>query len=120
MHKKYVILLIILNTLINSIQKTNLKNITQIEIKQNLELIVTYADRIKIEIKNPSQIDRLIHTSNTIITDFIGDTKKGRICYFEKNNTTHFIPEIEILNHNNNETNDNNDSDDNDDESTSE
>ena len=83
----------ILSTLINSIQQTNLKNITSIEITNNFEIIVIYDYRITIKIPNFNQIKEIIKTSDKIINEYIGDYEKGTLIYFKKTNRTHFIHE---------------------------
>lgn len=102
----------ILNSIQNALKNSNLNNITKIEIKPNLEIIITYNDKIEIEIDNISKIDKITSMATTIINQYVGANEEGTIKFFERDKTMHFIPKFNyVLKTKTDNDDDNNDDD---------
>ncbi len=87
----------ILNPVQTALKNSGLNNITKIEIKPNLEIIITYNDKIEIEIDSISKIDKITSMAATIINQYVGANEEGTIKFFEHDKTMHFIPKFNYV-----------------------
>ncbi len=81
-----------LNIIKNAIKTKEISNITNVEIRTNNTVQITFEDRITFNIDDISKTEYLLSLCNEMLKKHIGANEKGRIIYIESKKRINFVP----------------------------